>query len=328
LRWLVFALSLGTAAAPAAAGAEVLRLVVGGIDKQIYLPVVLTERLGYFVEQGLEVQLQTDSSGVRAEDKLLTGGVHGVVGFYDHTIVLQAKGKFVRAVVQLSRAPGEALVAPAQSSGVVTPADLGGRTIGVAGLGASTQLLTQYLAVTHGVKLGDMRFTALDSAEAFSDAIVRSRIDAGMATEPVVSRLLALRQARLIVDLRTPEATTQALGGPYPGACLYLSATWIDGHRAQTQKLVNAIVKALRYIDSHSADDIAKLLPNEFFLGDRMRYVAALAEGKSMFTSDGAMPPDGPAMVLKVMNIAARAVQNRPIELSRTFTNQFTAAVP
>jgi NitT/TauT family transport system substrate-binding protein len=326
LRWLVFVLSLIAVAAPATSHAEVLRLVVGGVDKQIYLPVMLAERLGYFAEQGLEVQLQPDSSGVRAEDKLLTGGVHGVVGFYDHTIVLQAKGKFVRSVVQFSRAPGEALLAPAKANGVTSPADFGGRTLGVAGLGASTQLLTQYFGVTHGVKPGKMTFVALDSAAAFSNAIVSGRVDAGMATEPVVSSLIEQHRARLLVDLRTPAATMQALGGPYPGACLYLSAVWIDAHRAQTQKLVNAIVKALHYIDTHTAEDIAKMLPTAYFLGDRARYVTALDADKSMFTTDGVMPPDGPATVLKVMSVAAGAVQGRPIDLARTYTDDFAAA--
>ena len=88
------------------------------------------------------------------------------------------------------------------------------------------------------------------------------------------------------------------------------------------------MVKSLRYIGSHSAEDLAKLLPDDFFLGHRAYYVAALSAGKSMFTADGAMPLDGPETVLKVMNIAARAMQGRPIELSRTFTNEFIDAVP
>src|SRR5919197_1381025 len=124
--WLIVLLAVAQRADAAA-----LRLVVGGLDKQIYLPAVLAQKLGYFAEQGLDVQLQNDASGVRAEDKLLAGAVHGVIGFYDHTIVLQAKGKFVRSVVQFSRAPGEALIGSAKQPGLAAPADLAGRTLGV-----------------------------------------------------------------------------------------------------------------------------------------------------------------------------------------------------
>src|SRR5262249_35799491 len=144
---------------------------------------------GYFKEQRLDVLLQDDTSGVRAEDKLLAGAVQGVIGFYDHTIVLQAKGKFVRSVVQFSRAPGEVLLGNDRVSSLRSPADFGGRTLGVAGLGSSTHLLTQYFGLAGGVKVGDMNFVAVETAPAFIDAMSRGRIDAGMTTEPVVSQL-------------------------------------------------------------------------------------------------------------------------------------------
>lgn len=325
LRWVV-ALGLSAYELTSPARAEPLRLVVAGLDKQIYLPVVLAQRLGYFAEQGLEVQLQDDRSGVRAEDKLLAGAVEGVIGFYDHTIMLQAKGKFVRSVVQFSRAPGEALLGSARLPALVSPAGFAGRTLGVAGLGSSTHLLTQYFGVAHGVRASDMNFVALESGPAFLDAMSRGRIQAGMTAEPVASQLLATGQANLLVDLRTPAATWAALGGLYPGACLYHSSRWIETHRSETQKLVNALVKALRYLDTHQADEIAARLPDSL-LGDRAGWVSALAASKSMFTADGAMPPDAPATVLRVLNAASRTVQGKKIDLALTYTNEFVAAV-
>jgi len=97
-------------AASLASAADTIRIMVAGIDKQIYLPATLAQRLGYFTAQGLSVELSSEASGVHAEDQLLTGAVQAVVGFYDHTISLQAKGKFVQAVVQFSQAPGEAVL--------------------------------------------------------------------------------------------------------------------------------------------------------------------------------------------------------------------------
>src|SRR6267154_6057633 len=94
------------AAGPAVAG-DKITLMVGGIEKQIYLPAKLTEQLGFFKEQGLDVELLTEPAGVQAENAMLAGEVQGVVGFYDHSIDLQSKGKFVESVVQFSQAPGE-----------------------------------------------------------------------------------------------------------------------------------------------------------------------------------------------------------------------------
>src|SRR5579862_1778309 len=99
------ALSLG--AGTMARADDKITIVVGGYEKQIYLPAKLAESLGYFKDEGLDVELLNDQAGVDAENEMLAGAVDGVVGFYDHCIDLQAKGKFVESVVQFSQAPGE-----------------------------------------------------------------------------------------------------------------------------------------------------------------------------------------------------------------------------
>jgi NitT/TauT family transport system substrate-binding protein len=320
------AMALLAIGAPAA-GAEPIVLTVGGIEKQIYLPLALAERLGYFRDEGLDVQVVSDTSGGHAEDGLLTGAVQGVIGFYDHTIDLQARGKFVESVVQFARAPGEAVVVDARRADLVrTPRDFRGRNLGVTGLGSSTHLLMQYLAVGSGVKAGEVTILGVGSGDAFASALRRGRIDVGMTTEPTVSRLLKAGEARLLVDLRTPERAAAELGGSYPGACLYMSAPWIRAHRDDVQHLVNALVRALRYIGAHGADEIAAQLPPDYLGGDRALYVSSLQQAKSMFTADGAMPPDGPANVLRVMRVAERAVVDKPIDLARTYTSEFARA--
>jgi len=311
------------------ARAEPIQLMVGGIEKQIYLPAALADRLGYFKEQGLDVQVLSDTSGGHAEDGLLTGSVQGVVGFYDHTIDLQAKGKFVQAVVQFSQAPGEAVLVSARLAETIrSPADFRGRTLGVTGLGSSTQLLTQYLAAEQGLKPAEMRFVAVGAGDSFAAALRKGSIDAGTTSEPTVSRLLQAGEARLLVDLRTPQSTEQVLGGVYPGACLYVTTRWAASHRAEVQRLVNALVLALRYAASHSAEDITAQLPPENSLGDKALFVAALRGSKAMFIADGTMPPTGPETVLRVMKRVDRSVQGKAIDLSRTYTTEFTAAAP
>jgi len=317
------------AAAAAASAGDTIRIMVAGIEKQIYLPATLAERLGYFAAQGLAVQLLSETSGVHAEDQLLTGAVQGVVGFYDHTIDLQAKGKFVQAVIQFSRAPGEAVVVASRLADTIrSPADFKGRSLGVTGLGSSTQLLTQYLAATHGLKPADIGFVAVGSGDRFAAALRQGRIDAGATSEPTVSRLLQSGEARMLVDLRSAQSSAQVLGGVYPGACLYVTARWAASHRAEVQRLVNALVLALRYVATHSAEEIAAQLPVEHLLGDRALFVAALRDSKAMFIADGAMPPTGPETVLRVMKRVDRSVQGKAIDLARTYTTEFTAATP
>ena len=104
LSLVMTATSLGATAAHAA---DKISIMVGGYEKQIYLPAKLAEGLGYFKDEGLDVELLNEPAGVDAENEMLAGAVQGVVGFYDHCIDLQGKGKFVESVVQFSQAPGE-----------------------------------------------------------------------------------------------------------------------------------------------------------------------------------------------------------------------------
>src|SRR5882724_9797762 len=101
------AILAATLAASPTRAADKVTIMVGGYEKQIYLPAKLTEALGYFTDEGLDVTLLNEPSGVDAENEMLAGAVEGVVGFYDHCVDLQAKGKFCQSVVQFSQAPGE-----------------------------------------------------------------------------------------------------------------------------------------------------------------------------------------------------------------------------
>jgi NitT/TauT family transport system substrate-binding protein len=307
----------------AAFAADKLVMAVGGMEKQIYLPAKLAEQLGYFKDQGLDVELINTRAGVEAENELIAGEVQAVVGFYDHTIDIQSKGKSIISIVQLSRAPGEVeLVASKLAGEIRSPADFKGRTLGITGVGSSTDFLTQALAAKAGLKAGDYSTIGVGAGNTFIAALKQGKIDAGMTTEPTISQLLSTGEAKILVDMRSVESTQAALGGPYPAASLYVASAWLERNKAVAQKLANAMVKTLRWMAAHSAAEIADKMPKEYMVGNRDLYVRGLAEGKSQFTADGRMPANGPETVLKVMSSFAKNVMGKPIDLSKTYTTE------
>lgn len=324
--WLALALLLGSHATGNAA--ERIVLMAGGIEKIIYLPVKLAQQLGYFKEEGLDVELRSEWSGVNGADVLLLGSVQGVVGFYDHTLYMQAKGKALTSVIQFAQAPGEVELVSTRVPGPPrTMADLKDHVLGVTGLGSSTQFLSRYLVLSAGLKLNQVTFVPVGTGDTFMEAMSRGTIAAGMTTEPTASRMLNSGQARVLVDLRTPEDTAKALGGPYPASCLYMQTAWVSRHKPEVQKLVNALVRALRFIQSHTAAEIAAQVPSEFYVGDKATYVKALARSKPIFIPDGRMPANGPANVLRVLTRTEKALQGKTIDLGSTYTLEFVNAV-
>jgi NitT/TauT family transport system substrate-binding protein len=324
-RFVMTSLALATvffSAAPALA-ADKVSIIVGGYEKQIYLPAKLTEGLGYFKAEGLDVELLNEASGVDAENEMLAGAVQGVVGFYDHCVDLQTKGKQVMSVVQFSQAPGEVELVSNKHPEIKSMADLRGKSLGVTGLGSSTNFLSQYLMVKSGVPLGEFSTIPVGAGTTFIAAMQQDKIQAGMTTEPTISRMLKTGEARILVDMRTVEKTKQALGGTYPAASLYMSTDWVEKNKPTVQKLANAFVKTLKYINTHTAAEIAEKMPKDFYAGDKEGYVKALADGKAMFTPDGVMPAGGPETVLMVLSGFSKNVKGKTVDLSKTYTTEF-----
>ena len=176
------------------------------MEKQIYLPAILTERLGYFADESVGVSLIDATAGVEAQNELLSGAAQGVIGFYDHTIVLQSRGNYVISLVQFGRAPGEMeIVSERYANQITSPEQLKGHHLGVAGLGSSTDFLTRYIAFLSGLKSGDYSLVPIEAGNSFISAMKQGQIAAGMTSEPTAGRLLKTTGARILVDLVRPK---------------------------------------------------------------------------------------------------------------------------
>ncbi|MGW0971092.1 ABC transporter substrate-binding protein [Streptomyces sp. NPDC002516] len=303
---------------------EHVKIMVGGLDKVIYMPAMLTQRLGYFADAGLNVELLSEPAGVQAETALVSGQVQGAVGFYDHTLDLQTKGKSVESVVQFSHAPGEVEIVSNKRAGDITsPKDFKGRKLGVTGLGSSTDFLTKYLAVKDGVQVSEFTPVAVGAGPTFVSALEKGAIDGGMTTDPTVATVMEKNLGKVLIDMRTPEGSQKALGGPYPSSSLYMQTDWVNSHKATVQKLANAFVKTLRWMSEHSASEIAAKMPADYSQGNQTLYAAAIKSTLPMFTSDGVMPENGPETVEKVLKAFNPNIKNAHVDLSKTYTTEF-----
>ena len=317
------AASSGTSGAPQAAD---VKLMVGGLNKQIYLPNMLTQRLGYFKDQNLNVTLIDEGSGQGSETEVVAGNVDAGSGSYNHTIELQAAGKSIQTVCQFGIAPGEAEMVDAKKAGQITSvADLKGKNLGVTDIGSGTQTLTMALLGKAGISADQAKYVAVGAGDTFIAGIQQGRIDAGMTTEPTISRLIQSGQGKVLVDLRTPASTQKALGGDYPFIGIFMRTDYVSGHKDVTQRLVNAYVKTLKWMHAHTAAQIAAQMPADYYAGNKDLYVSALQSQLQIFGTDCKMPAGGPETVLKVEENYVSSFKGKTADLSRTYTNDFAA---
>jgi NitT/TauT family transport system substrate-binding protein len=319
------------ATAPVAATSPVLvRLSVSNLTNQNYIPLILAQRLGLFAKQGLNVQITNVTNGSQTFQMMLAKQVDGVVGFYDHNIDLASKGTGTESVIQLLQAPGMVELARAdEAASITSPADLSGKNVGITGLGGSTEFLADYLAAHNGVPVNQIHPVNVAAGPTFVAAMQHNSIDAGITTEPTISQLLAKHLGKVIVDMRSAAGTQAALGGPYPGTALTFPTAWVDSHTATVQKVVDALVQSLRWIQQHSAEQITDQMPADYYQAiGKTSYVEALANEIGMFSPTGLMVTDGPQSVFRVLSAFDPTVKGHQVDLAKTYTDQFVQQVP
>jgi NitT/TauT family transport system substrate-binding protein len=327
------ALALGVAACSSSGGSSnsssagslpTVKLMVGGIDKQIYLPYQLAQDLGYYKKYGVNVELSTEQNGgVGAEDAMASGQVDMAGAWYIHTIDFAAKGKSVVDVVQLSGAPGEREMC-GTNSGVHSAADFKGKSLGVTDLGSGTDELTQFLASQHGIGHSDYHTVAAGAGSTAIAAIQSNTVQCVMTTQPTVGALESKHLAYSAIDLATTSGAQAALGGAWPAAGVLAMSDWVNSHQKETQSVVDALVATMHWIHTHSAADIAAHMPADFVSNStitKAQYIAGLTTDKGQFLPDGIMPAGGPKTIYSMEKTLGVDVSK--VDLAKTFTNTY-----
>ncbi|MBU6499965.1 MAG: ABC transporter substrate-binding protein [Rhodospirillales bacterium] len=311
-------------AGQAAAPMPTVRLMVGGIDKQIYLPYQLAENLGFYKKYGVKVELSTEQNGgVGAEDAVVSGQVEMAGAWYVHAIDFQQHGKAVIGIAQLGGAPGERIMC-AKGANIKTPADWKGKTVGVTDLGSGTDDLTLYMAARYHLTSKDFTRIGAHAGQTMIAALKFGKIVCGMTTQPTVNAIEKLGVGYSAFDLSTGDGVKKWLGGYWPTASVLARADWVAKNKDTTQRVVNAIVATMHWINTHSAAEIADKLPKDFVsnpLSTKDEYIKALTQDKGQFLPDGMMPKEGPQTVLDVEKFAGKI--KRPVDLAATYTNDF-----
>jgi NitT/TauT family transport system substrate-binding protein len=301
-----------------------LTIAVGGKNLFYYLPLTIAERLGYFKDEGLAVQIPDFPGGSKALQALMGGSADMVSGAYEHTILMQAKGQFIESFVLQGRAPQIVLAASNKTlPDYKSLADLKGKKIGVTAPGSSTAIMASFVLAKAGIKPTDVSFIGVGGGAGALTAMRTGQIDAIANLDPVISTLEREHLIRVVVDTRTLKDTQSVYGGPMPAGCLYTGDKFIQQNPNTVQAVTNAMVRALRWLQRAAPSDLVKAVPQEYLMGDQSLYLDAWAHVKEAISPDGLMPADGPATALKVMQSFEPEVKGRAIDLTRTWSNAF-----
>jgi NitT/TauT family transport system substrate-binding protein len=299
-------------------------IAVGGKAAFYYLPLTISEQLGYFKTEGLDVEISDFAGGARALQALIGGSADVVSGAYEHTINMQSKNQYIQAFVLQGRAPQIAL-------GVSTKAvpnyrslvDLKGKKIGVSAPGSSTNMVANMVLSRAGIKASDVSYVGVGTAAGALAALRSGQIDAMSNTDPVMTMLEQKGDVKIISDTRTLKGTFDVFGGPMPAACFYSHAEFVQKNPNTCQAMANAIVRGLKWLQTAGPSDIIKTVPEGYLLGDRALYLASFDKVREAISLDGTIAEEGTRTALRALASFDPAIKADKIELAKTYTNEF-----
>jgi NitT/TauT family transport system substrate-binding protein len=319
----VLAALLAVTVAQVASAQTKITIAVGGGACLCYLPTVLAKQLGEFDKAGLAVELVDLKGGSDALKAVLGGSADVVSGYFDHCVNLAAKKQELQSFVVYDRYPGLVLVvSPKHTGEIKSIKDLAGKKVGVSAPGSSTDFFLKYMLKKNGLDPMGTAVIGVGLGATSVAAMEQGQIDAAVMLDPAVTVLQGSHaDLTILSDTRTQKDTLAVFSGEYPGGALYSTAAWVNGHQKEVQALTDAVLNTLKWIHSHSPEDIMAKMPEGMVGKDKALYLAALKNTIPMYSETGLMDPKGAAAVLAVFSESSPEVAKANIDVSKTYTN-------
>ena len=302
-----------------------VHIAVGGKVALYYLPLTITERLGYFKDEGLTVRISDFAGGTRSLEAVVGGSADVVAGAYEHTINMQSRRQNFQAFVLTGAAPQITVAISSKLADKYrSPKDLKGLKIGVSAPGSSTNMVANYLLAQGGLKPTDVAIVGIGTGGAtVIAAIDQGRVDVISQTDPAVTMLEKSGKVKVIAETRTPEGTAKLFGGPMPAASLYAPIEFVRKNPNTVQALTNATLRALVWMQQASPQQILSTVPEEYLLGDKALYLFAYNNVKTAYSKDGYFNEAGAKTTLKALASFNPNIKPAEINLAQTYTNEF-----
>ena len=301
-----------------------VHIAVGGKVALYYLPLTITERLGYFKDEGLNVRISDFAGGTRSLEAVVGGSADVVSGSYEHTINMQSKKISFQGFVLAGASPQISIgIATAKAANYKGPKDLKGLKVGVSAPGSSTNMVVNYFIAGGGLKPSDISIIGIGAGANVIAAVDQGRVDVISQTDPAVTILEKQGKIKVIAETRTPAGTEKLFGGPMPAASLYAPIEFIRKNPNTVQALTNATVRALLWMQEATPQQILDTVPEEYLLGDKAMYLFAYNNVKTAFSKDGMFSEAGAKTTLKTLATFNPAIKPAEIKLDETYTNEF-----
>jgi sulfonate transport system substrate-binding protein len=308
----------------AAGPKEKVPVAVGSEHALVYLPWDVAKALGYFDQEGLDVQITYTKGGSEAATALASGSVEYSGNAIDHAIAATERGKALVMISDFMNQPGIALlVRPGDREKYKSFADFKGKTIGVTSIGSATHVLAVWMAHRAGLGKDDVKIIGVGGGSTMISALVGNQVDATYGNDPYATTLMKSNRGVQWLGLYTAADTRRALG--FPSYCFtgaLTRAEVIQKNPERTQKIANALVRAQKFMATHSSAQIAAALSDEYRGGTPLAdWAASYSHSRPAYTPHGEITMDGVRAVIETNGYFLG--QTPKVDPAKLFDNTF-----
>jgi len=140
--------------------------------------------------------------------------------------------------------------------------------------------------------------------------------------DPVIAQLESDGTAVPVVDTRTAKGVQDVYGGAYAAGCIYAPPEFAAKYPRTAQAVVNAMVRALRFIQNSTVDQVVAAVPPEYYT-DKALYKAALEKNIATFKNDGFISTAAGEHVAHDLLTFDPTMQGKKIDLAKTVNMRF-----
>ena len=224
-----------------------------------YAPQYAAIELGYFEDEGLDLTLVNGAGADKVMTALISGDAD--IGFMgsEASIYVYQQGSDDYAVnfAQLTQRAGNFLVGR-EAQDNFTWADLKGKKVLGGRAGGMPQMVFEYILQKHGLDpKTDLNIDQSINFGLTAAAFTSNDADYTVEFEPFATGLEKEGNGHVIASLGVDS-------GYVPYTAYSVKKSYLEKNPETIQKFTNAIQKGLEYVNTHSAEEIAKVIQPQF----------------------------------------------------------------
>lgn len=262
---------------------ELTKIKVSEVAHSIfYAPMYVSKNLGYFEEEGLDIEILLGNGADKVTASVLSGDVQ--IGFCgsESTLYVYNQGEkdYLINFAALTKKDGSFIVAKNKQE-VFNIENLKGKHIIAGREGGMPAMTLEWTLNEHGIKKDDLYFDTSIAFSAMGGTFISGIGDYVALFEPTASEIEKQGYGKIVASLGE-------LGGIVPYTTFHAKKSYIESNPEIIKKFTKAINKGLDYVHSHTSDEIAKAIQKDFSdlnISDLSNIIERYSNIDSWFTS-------------------------------------------